>query len=59
MKKLVTSPYFPYVYLFVIICCFVAILFLPPSNPLFIGSVVLGLLLFFLSIYRRMLGRRR
>lgn len=55
LKRLVLHPYFPYVYLFTIVFCIVALLALPANHPFVAASIVLGIGAFLLQRYRKRL----
>jgi len=59
LRTLALHPYFPYVYLFTVVFCVVALLALPANHPFIPVSILIGVTAFFLQRYRKHLLSKR
>lgn len=55
LRSLVLHPYFPYVYLFTVVFCVVALLTLPANHPFIPAAILIGIVVFVLQRYRKRL----
>lgn len=58
-QKIITHPYFSYLYVFVVIFCLISLLVLPQGHPVIQYAVAGGIVLFALHQYRKYLLKHR
>ncbi|SEL78184.1 hypothetical protein [Parapedobacter koreensis] len=59
LQRIITHPYFSYLYVFVVVFCIIALLVLPQGHPLITCAVSIGLILFVVHRYRKYLLKNR